>query len=144
MTIKRIDPLINDQEINLLADLFLSDYGFDTSSREYRRIKNAVILLSHGVWKPKEVYSLIAECEGVSKTVVSRSISKTIYGLQDPIDVTFNEKYGSPEDGINVTMSDDPSIGYILGFLGSVFLYIVLSHYNNYEYIKYEPEVEAK
>ena len=64
---EKIDVLINDVELNMLADLFLARYGFDTSSAQYRQLRNAIVAFSHGTsLTVADILYLIADCDGVS------------------------------------------------------------------------------
>ncbi len=147
MIIDKADALLNDQEINLLADLFLARYGFDKTSLRYRLIRNAVILCSHGAWRIDEVYALVAAAADIPTEQAATEIRRTFSTIKPPSE-TFNMYYAPPPiegelRGANITM---PSFGRgddIVEFLGTVFMYLILTNYNNYEYIDYKPQKTA-
>lgn len=145
MIVKNADILLNDQEINLLADVFLSRYGFDKSSTAYRFIKNAVILFSHGVWTKEQVYALVAKSADVDGDRVTAEIQRAVSSLKKPMHETYNAVYAPPpieyeKRGDNIKMRDYGKADDALEFLGTAFLYLILTNYNKYEYIDYRPE----
>lgn len=145
MTITKVDTLLNDQEINLLADLFLARYGFDKTALPYRLIRNAVILISHGAWTEQEVYELIAKCADIETEQAISLICKAVRALKTPMHETYNAYYAPPPieyelRGESIKMPEFGKVGDMLNFLGTTFLYLILTNYNKYEYIDYQPE----
>lgn len=144
MTVTSADVLLNDQEVNLLADLFLGRFGFDKRTLSYRLLRNSVILLSHGAWKADEAYSLVAAAADVTPEQVKSELDRAISSLKAPLHETFNAYYAPPPisgevRGANVRMPEFGRTDDKLGFLGTVFMYLVLTNYNKYEYIDYRP-----
>lgn len=142
MKIDRIDTLLNDQEINYLADLFLARYGLSRGTRRYRYFKNAVILFSHDFLSHDEAYRLLAECADMELSQFKDELRSAVSQLDTPIYETFNRTfnppplpYEKPHKDISMSASDDPD--YILTFLGITFLYLIVSNYPKYEYISY-------
>lgn len=145
MIVTKADILLNDQEINLLADLFLARYGFDGGSTSYRLIKNSIILISHGAWGIDEVYELVAQAADMSTETVTSEIHRAIGKLKTPMHRTYNEHYAPPLieyelRGENINMPEFGKLDDMLVFLGTTFMYLVLTNYNKYEYIDYQPK----
>lgn len=144
MTITSADVLLNDQEINMLADLFLGRYGFDKCALSYRLLRNAVILFSHGAWRADEVYSLVADTADIPPEQVKSELERAISTLKTPMHETYNTYYAPPPisgevRGANVRMPEFGRLDDKLGFLGTVFMYLILTNYNKYEYVDYRP-----
>ena len=140
-----IDKLLNDQQVNYLADLFLARYDIKPAKR-YRYVKNAVILLSHGLGSLEEVIRLLADSSGIEYEKMYCELIVAVTGLPEPIYKTFNEHYCYPRfpgetrpDNIEMRPSSDPD--YILSFLSGVFLYIIVTNYPLYDYVA-EAETE--
>ena len=145
MIITKADILLNDQEINMLADLFLGRYGFDKQSVSYRLIRNAVILFSHGAWNRDEVFTLVAEAADLSVEAVTDEITRAVSALKMPMHETYNTWYAPPPikcevRGENIKMPPFGKIDDALEFLGTAFLYLILTNYDKYEFIDYRPE----
>ncbi|MCH5351069.1 MAG: hypothetical protein J1F39_03770 [Clostridiales bacterium] len=145
MTITKADILLNDQEINLLADLFLARYGFDRASLSYRLIRNTVILISHGAWDIQEVHELVARCADIEIERAIAEIQSAVKSLKTPMHETYNTYYAPPPieyelRGESIKMPEFGKVDDTLQFLGTAFLYLILTNYNKYEYIDYQPE----
>lgn len=134
------DKLLNDAEINVLADLFLHFLNADRASRDYRLLRNAVILYSHGAWTVDKVYALVGECAELSASDVKRRIGLLLDGSSAPACESFNRTYAPPDipydtRRLKVNMSDRADTDYIVSFLGYTFLYLVLTNYDKYDHI---------
>ncbi len=141
MIVRQIEQLLNDQEVNYIADLYLSCFGFDMSSKRYRLFRNAVILFSHDAFKPKQIYEFLGELVGKSAAYAENELQSAIYSLDHPIYETFNDCYGKTEGNQRrPRMEKRFDASYVLGFLGVTLMYIILTDYNRlYEYIDYKP-----
>lgn len=130
----RIDPFLNDAEINYLADLFLSCFPFDRGSRGYRYFKNAVVLSSRGLYSYSDMLPRLAACAGVDVAEYSAELTSAISALPAPPHELFNSYYSddltSGRDVVRMPMSDTPD--RIVSFLGTAFLYILVSYYPKY------------
>lgn len=81
----KIDALINNAEINALADLFLSRYGFDLGSAQYRQFRNAIVLFSYGTsLTVDDILRLIADCDGISHGALVRGLKPRCASSTDP------------------------------------------------------------
>jgi len=147
MRITRIDPLLNDPEINFLADVFLTACGFDRTVRGYRLFRNAVVLFSHGLFPPDKAFGLLAECAGMPRGEYIKELETVLDDLPEPVHIAFNRAFvPEPEpfarSSDHITMDDDPNTEYIVTFLGTVFLYIVITNYPKYSYISFDGAAE--
>lgn len=134
------DALLNDAEINYLADLFLAHLDADKSTRDYRLLRNAVILYSHGAWTIDKVYDIVGAAAELSASETKSSISRLLDGRKEPAYKTFNRTYAPPDiphdtRRLKITMSDRADTDYVVSFLGYTFLYLVITNYNKYEYV---------
>ena len=134
-----IDKLLNDQCVNHLADLFLARYRIKSVKR-YRLVRNAVILLSHGLGTVKEVTELLASSLGTSYEKLYCELIVAVTDLPEPVYKTFNDHYCYPRfegetrpNNIEMRPSSDPD--YILSFLGGVFLYVIVTNYPMYDFV---------
>lgn len=139
MVIDKADALLNDAEINYLADLFLVHYGFDRSSLGYRYFRNAVILASHGVMSVAEAYPLLAACADTDVGTYVGVMSAAVAELPKPVASVFNAVF-APNDAPferceHIVMRERTDLGYIISFLGAAFMYLILSNYPKYEYV---------
>ena len=142
MVIDKIDSLLNDSEINFLADLFLAHYGFDRGSLGYRYFRNAVILASRGLMKTSEAYPLLARCADTDVQTFLAVLTDAVRALPSPIHQVFNTVYSPSPDAPTVsriTMKNTRDVGYIISFLGTAFLYLVLTDYPKYDFISLIP-----
>lgn len=143
MVIDKIDSLLNDAEINYLADLFLSHYGFDRSSTGYRYFRNAVILASHGLMKTSAAYPLLARCADVDVETFLAVLSDAVRSLPAPVYEIFNTVYSPSPDApmlSRITMKKSRDLGYTISFLGTAFLYLILSNYPKYDFVSLLPD----
>ncbi len=127
---------LNDAEINLLADMFLSCFELDHSTRGYRRLRNAVILISRGINGANNAYGILADIEQTSSKIVADDIRNTLNGLPYPPEQMFNDGYGvsrASTPTLKMPHYDKPDD--IVLFLGALFLYITASD-NDVKYIK--------
>lgn len=136
-----VDQLLNDAEINYLADLFLAHLRADKATRGYRLLRNAVILYSHGAWQIDRVYSLIAACADISELEAKSEIARTINGLETPPHEAFNRVYAPPDipydnRPIKITMPEELDPNQTIEFLGVVFSYLIVTNYPKYEYLE--------
>lgn len=131
MTIGRIDALLNDAEINYLCDLFLSNLGFDRTSPDYRHFRNAVILASHGILKPAEMFTCLAECAAIARDDYMKKLDSALDKLPVPIYDAYNAVYMTFDDRRYPVMRKTDVNGTVV-FLGTVFMYIVVSYYPKY------------
>lgn len=143
MTIPKVDPLLNDQEINYLADLFLSCFKLDRSTVGYRHLRNAVILFSHGAWLPHEIFGFISQTADTDKANIRAELKATLDSLEAPAYEMFNAAYAPPpvqceETVRRIEMEDDLDLDRTLCFLGTVFLYLIMTNYPKYEYVVIE------
>ncbi len=134
------DKLLNDAEINFLADLFLAHLGADKSTRDYRLLRNAVILYSHGAWTIGKTYELVGSCAELSANETRKRIKRLLDGLAAPAHETFNRAYAPPAapyetHTLKIAMSDKADVDYVVSFFGYAFLYLVVTNYNKYEYL---------
>lgn len=136
-----IDSLLNDSEINIIADLFLACFEFDRGTQSYRTFKNTVILMSRGIWSLEEVYRLLSECCDKTAQTVKRDVINIIRSTERPMHELFNNAY-APKDApfdrhpLSVTMSDSPDPEYVVGFLGTVLLYLIITNYPKYDSVR--------
>lgn len=140
MTIPRVDTLLNDQEINYLADLFLSCFDLDRSTRGYRYFKNAVILFSRGAWLPHEIYDYVAQTADTTRYDVRAVLKAALDGMSAPAYELFNAAYAPPpvqceETVRRIEMGEHLDLDRTLSFLGSVFLYLIMTNYPKYSYV---------
>ena len=134
MVISKIDPLINDGEINYLADLFLACFRFERSTFGYRCFKNAVVLFSRGL-PLGEMYERLAECAGTDRVTFMRELKCAVDSLDEPMADTFNRTYAQADE-LCITMRPDNTVNYVIPFLGTAFLYLIIRNYNKYEYVR--------
>ena len=123
---------LNDAEINLLADMFLSCFELDRTTPGYRRLRNAVILVSRGVNGATNAYKIIADIEHTDKTRVATDVRKTLCALPRPAEQMFDDGYGVTQaKALTLKMPhyDDPDD--VVLFLGTLFLYIISSNYGD-------------
>ena len=127
----KIDALINNAEINALADLFLSRYGFDLGSAQYRQFRNAIVLFSYGTsLTVDDILRLIADCDGISHGALVRGLETALRKLHRPVCETYNNYYAPPtSDGRHIRMKMRLDLKYIISFLGTVFLYLTDVNY---------------
>ncbi len=138
MVIDKIDSLLNDAEINYLADLFLAHYGFDRGSLGYRYFRNAVVFASHGLMPMSEAYPLLARCADADVETFLAVITDAVRALPSPVHDVFNTVFAPAPDApkaSHITMRNSRDIGYIISFLGTAFLYVILSDYPKYGFI---------
>lgn len=123
---EKIDVLINDVELNMLADLFLARYGFDTSSAQYRQLRNAIVAFSHGTsLTVADILYHIADCDGVSYNSLVSGLENALRKLPRHVFQTYNDVYAPPSsDGRRVRMKPRGDLKYIIAFLGTVFMYL--------------------
>lgn len=144
MTVSCIDKLLNDQEINYLADLFLARYGLFRGSKRYRYFKNAVILLSHDIFDRDEAYCMLARCENITAEQLKSELAAAVSQMPIPISEVFNKVYNPPPVAYqkphkNITMTENDVDG-VLTFLGIAFLYVITSNYPKYEFFRYSKD----
>ncbi len=147
MVIQKIDPLLNDAEINYLCDLFLSSLGFDMRSRHYRYFRNAVIVASHDIFRPRAIYAALAECAGTDRAAVADHIKTALRELPTPVADAYNSAFvARNSDGTCITpvMRDGLGPDGTIAFLGTVFLYIVVSYYPKYSFVVYRPNPDRQ
>ncbi len=147
MKISRIDPLLNDPEINYLADIFLAACGFDRTVRGYRLFRNAIVLFSHGLFPPDKAFKLLAECADMPYDEYIKELETVLDDLPEPVHIAFNSAF-VPEpnpfarSSDHITMDDNSDPKYIVTFLGTVFLYIVVTNYQKYGYVSFDGAAE--
>ena len=136
---KDISKLLNDREIDFLADLFLARYGFETTGKSYRRVKNAMIALSHDFADVETELAEVARTDGITVSALVNDIERTISALPRPMHEVFNAHYSAtdPTSATHVTMPENLSALDSLKFLAAVFLTIVTINYSKYEYFEY-------
>ena len=135
-----ITRLINDVEINFLADLFLARYGFDTTAKCYRRFKNTLIILSHDFADTETELKAVAGLDGMTASALISDLENTVAALPRPMHETFNKYYGAKihdSDDAHITMPDNLSVMESIKFLAAVFLTIIICNYPKYEYFEY-------
>lgn len=134
--IEIIAEYLNDAEINFLADLFLACFDLDRSTRGYRRLRNAVILISHSVGNVRDVSVAVARLECSTPEAVLIDLRNTVTQLPRAAHITFNEYYSPPvcADGhppLSLCMPPFSDPDDVILFLGTVFLYIGFTNYNS-------------
>lgn len=134
MIIEKLDPLLNDSEINYLCDLFLSNLGFDRTSKHYRYFRNAVIVASRGFIKPADIYTRLADCAGIERAEFMKHLRSALAALPVPIHEAYNSAYVVDGEARSPVMQPG-NIDNTIVFLGTVFMYIVVSNYPKYELI---------
>ncbi len=135
-----ITRLVNDREADFLADLFLARYGFDISTKAYRRFKNTMIVLSHDFADIETELQEVAKLDGMTVNELKADIETSVASLPRPLSETFNKYYGSPisdRDTAHITMPENLSALDSLKFLAAVFLTVITINYPIYEYIEY-------
>lgn len=135
MVIDKLDELLNDSEINYLCDLFLANLGFDRTSKHYRYFRNAVIISSHGFMKPADIYTALAECANIERADFMKHLRSALAALPVPIHEAYNAAYVS--DGGRAPVMRSGNIDSTIVFLGTVFMYAIVSNYPKYELIVY-------
>lgn len=121
---------LNDAEINLLADMFLSCFELDRTTPGYRRLRNAVILVSRGVNGAENAYNIIADIEKVDAKYIAADVRDTINGLPRPAEQIFDDGYGvSQAKTLTLKMPHYEKPDDVVLFLGTLFLYIISSDY---------------
>lgn len=134
MIIETLDPLVNDAEINFLCDLFLANLGFDRTSKHYRHFRNAVVVSSHGFIKPAEIYTRLAECARIDRAEYMKHLRSALSSLPVPVHEAYNAAYVVGGEKRSPVMREG-NIDNTITFLGTVFMYIVVSNYPKYELI---------
>lgn len=127
MTINDISPLLNDQAINRLTDIFLDFLGKERNSLTYRRLKNAVILCAFKYDDMREVYAELEKIDTVSAAEIERDITALVEGLPEPIEDVFNRAYCAEAE--NGFMPRHKTANDKIAFLGKTLLYILESNY---------------
>lgn len=145
MTVTRVDPLLNDPEINFLADVFLACYRMDRGTRRYRLFRNAVLLFSHDLRPHDSIYAMLAQTAAISVDDVLSELRAAVDGLPKPLHEMFNRAFNPPLlpyeiRPFNVEMTRSDELDYVLSFLGTTFLYIIVTNYPKYEYVELVPE----
>lgn len=125
--------LLNDAEINYLADLYLARFYLDRRDRDYRRLRNAVILTSKGLYDFNDICSAIAETEQKTSRTVADGIKRAIGKMPRPAHILFNEAFAQSEvmSATALTMPPHKDPADVVSFLGTAFLYIRLVNYND-------------
>ncbi|MCM1367503.1 MAG: hypothetical protein NC184_01650 [Roseburia sp.] len=141
MTITSIEQLLNDQEINYLADLFLARFGLSRCSRRYRYFKNAVILFSHDFIDRDEAYNRLARCADMTPDAFKKELDAAISQMPAPVSEIFNRTFDPPsvpyqKPHKNITMTESDTDDALI-FLGIAFLYIISTNYPKYEAVRY-------
>ncbi len=131
MTIDKLDPLLNDAEINYLCDLFLYNLGFDCAAPCYRHFRNAVIVASHGILKPAEMFTRLADCAVIPREEYMHSLDVALNALPVPVYDAYNAVYTTFDDRRYPIMQKTDINGTVV-FLGTVFMYFVTSYYPKY------------
>lgn len=131
----KIDSLLNDQEANYLADLFLARYEIKSAKR-YRYFKNAVLAFSRGKWDPDDIFDMLAKTANVTTDRLQQELHATIAELPEPVHETFNRYYAPNTALPHVRMSDKKTLNYIFGFLGYTFLTIIVYNYPIYNSVR--------
>lgn len=124
--------IVNDPERAFIADLFLDFLGLDRASQSYRRIRNAVLLLSVDINDFETACGKIAELENTSQSDIAHDIKHTLCGLGSPVDELFDRRYGTPyRDGTGGIgfMPHTKDHADTVAFLGKTLLYIMRSNY---------------
>ncbi len=135
-----ISRLVNDRETDFLADLFLARYGFDMSTKAYRRFKNTMIVLSHDFADTETELCEVAKLDGMTAIELRSDLENAVNSLPHPMCETFNRYYGSPissRDTAHITMPENLSPLDSIKFLAAVFLTIITINYPLYDYIEY-------
>lgn len=135
-----VTQLLNDVEINLLADIYLARYGFDVTTKAYRRFKNTLIIFSHDFADIAVELSEVAALDGMTAEELTAELKSTVAALPRPLHETFNKYYGTKifdRDVAHVTMPDNLSVIDGISFLAGVFLTIILHNYNKYDRFEY-------
>ncbi len=134
MKLDRIDPLVNDSEINYLADLFLTCFEFDRSTQKYRLFRNAVVVAAYGTVSFGEALPLLAKCACVDEQYYCEQLRSLVSESERPLYSMFNETYSpsipyAPHTA-GVTMAESNDVEYIVSFLGATFMYLLLTNYD--------------
>ena len=135
-----VTRVLNDVEISLLADIFLARYGFDVTTKQYRRLKNVMIVLSLDFADTVTELNEVASLDGMTADELAMELEDTVSSLPRPIHETFNKYYGSKiyeNDNAHITMPDNLSPIDSINFLSGVFLTIITYNYKKYERIEY-------
>lgn len=140
----KIDSLLNNQEANYLADLFLARYEIKSAKR-YRYFKNAVLAFSRGKWDADEIFHMLAKAADMPTEQMQTELRAAIKDLPEPVYKTFNRYYANdraevysdrPDDPPHIRMGTSKTLNYIFGFLGYAFLTIIISNYPIYNAVK--------
>lgn len=122
-----VSPLINDQAINRLTDIYLDFLGAQRNSLSYRRLKNAVILSAFKYDNMHEVYAELEKIDTVPAAEIERDIAALIESLPEPIEDMFNNAYSKEAE--NGFMPHHKTTDNIVAFLGKTLLYILETNY---------------
>ncbi|MDE5593679.1 MAG: hypothetical protein K2I75_07090 [Clostridiales bacterium] len=118
---------LDDGAINRLADIYLSFLNIPTTERNYRFIKNAVILCALKYDDMQCVYAELEKIELCSAAEIKSGIAQAIADLPQPIEEAFNNAY-CPDAEIGF-MPKHKTTDDIIAFLGKTFLYILETNY---------------
>lgn len=122
-----ISPLLNDQIVNRLADVFLDFIGATKNSITYRRLKNAVILSAFKYDDMHEVYAELEKIDTISAVEIEQDVTALIENLPEPIEDMFNRAY-CPESEFGF-MPHHKTTNDKVAFLGKTLLYILETNY---------------
>lgn len=126
---EEISKLLNDSEINVLADLYLACFGLDRGSLSYRRLRNALLLVPHSANGLTEVCKMLSLVEETTAADIEADLIGTIRKLNPPPDVTFNAHY-TLEYKIGIRMPEKLKPSDVIMFLGTAFLYLINTNYS--------------
>ena len=135
-----ITRLLNDVEINLLADIYLARYGFDVATKQYRHFKNTMIIFSYGFADAEIGLNEAARLDGMTAGALTAELEETVAALPRPLYETFNKYYGLKlfsNDDAHITRPDDLSVIDSISFLAGVFLTVLLHNYRKFEPLEY-------
>lgn len=118
--------LLNNPEVDRLADLYLAFLNLDRNSLSYRRLKNAVIL-SLKLDNMQVVYAELGKIDACTAAEIAQDIATTVNSLPKPIEQMFNETYcAEAEMGF---MPHHKTVDNMVAFLGKTLLYILETNY---------------
>lgn len=134
MTAQEISEFLNNAELNLIADLFLSCCGFGRTAVDYRLIRNAVLLFPH-CSDEQELYSMLSDITEIAPNEISTRIATAVAAVEKPVHLSFNERfahsdYDFGERRKSVEMPALKTAAEILSFLGATLTYIVSVNYS--------------
>ena len=132
MNAREISTLLNDGEINKIADLFLAACGFNTAAQGYRLVRNTVLLLPY--CEDGEVYYMLSALVEQDPEVVCERVENAVRAIGD-IRKNFNARFKDDLFSFDnarksLEMPETETITEQLAYLSAVLSYIIRTNYH--------------